>query len=1156
MKKHWSQTVLSIVFVVFGLTFVNAQTSGSCFSKSGTVSANIQVFYADKVDEPVVFDASNSAGVGDFFKEPIEWDFGDGFKAKMCRSTHVYRNAGTYTVTLKVKDNQGNVSTTTTQVTINAIPAATGNNILTVVTNGSGNGTTTFNTIQAAVNKAATINSSGTVEIIIPAGATFVENVELKVPQGNNYITLRSSALGNLPNQQRANRSNLSNFATIKSTLNNDLPVLRTELKNSSGGVCQTNQTCQPVHHYRLQGIQFMVDPGTLTTGNYETIMALGTDDPSQNEESEQAHHLIVDRCLIFREDFSTSNPTPQPVKNGLESNAKNLSVLDSDFTGINVPGIESHGMTAYNSTGTWGVINNYFEAGSINFFVGGAHPSIPDAKVNDVEFRRNRCHKPLEKRNLPTTYKWSAKNNFEIKSGRYWVIEENLIDGNWIGSDQRYLVNLVSYLDTSSNPSTRDIQFTGNIVKQGPNGLVIGRDQIPDPTLFARILVSQNLITEVGGTAYGTPGCQGGDCETQGVGAIVSTLPTDLIVRHNTLYIRQGILQFSGTSFKPILFQDNISNHGTSPYNNAWGFGIFGDGGGPGCSSTDINLPDCQTSQPFGVIYTPGATINKNLIAGLEPDSRFPNNISYPYQSTNLYYLTSTPTNPTGNANIDTHFVNRPAGNYRIASGTPGKNYASDGTDVGANIDKIDIVAVNAVSGIWSSVSTQTPYPGSTPPTIPLTLEVENYDNGGEGISYHDNDSGNSGGGYRSNDVDIRTRTTASNGFEVFGASAGEWLEYTINVPFTKNYDIGIRYASEFNNGTFRIQDCGSNPNDQTCANPVELTGQLTVTSTGNWSNFRVITKRGVTLSAGIHVLRLKMDSNATDGCACVVADFDAILFSPALFDYDNDGRADVSLWRPSDGNWYLNRSKDGFTAVNFGLNGDIIAPADFDGDGKSDISVFRPSTGVWHRLNSSNGQYISIQFGQSGDIPVQADYDGDGKADIAVWRPSDGVWYRLNSSNGNFVTYAFGSSGDKPAVGDYDGDGKADYAVFRPSNSVWYLQQTTAGFAGITFGLSTDLITPADYDGDGKTDISVFRPSNGSWYRLNSSNGQFVGLQFGSGSDIPVPADYDGDGKMDIAVFRPSNTIWYLLRSTEGYAEVLFGLNGDVPIPSAFVR
>jgi hypothetical protein len=54
-----------------------------------------------------------------------------------------------------------------------------------------------------------------------------------------------------------------------------------------------------------------------------------------------------------------------------------------------------------------------------------------------------------------------------------------------------------------------------------------------------------------------------------------------------------------------------------------------------------------------------------------------------------------------------------------------------------------------------------------------------------------------------------------------------------------------------------------------------------------------------------------------------------------------------------------------------------------DFDGDGKADIAVFRPSTGAWYILNSRTATPSTYSWGAAGDIPVPGDYDGDGKTD-----------------------------------------------------------------------------------------------------------------------------------------------------------------------------
>lgn len=272
--------------------------------------------------------------------------------------------------------------------------------------------------------------------------------------------------------------------------------------------------------------------------------------------------------------------------------------------------------------------------------------------------------------------------------------------------------------------------------------------------------------------------------------------------------------------------------------------------------------------------------------------------------------------------------------------------------------------------------------------------------------------------------------------------------------------------------------------------------------------------------------------------------------------FDYDGDGKADISIYRPSVGDWYVQRSRDGLFGVRFGRETDKITPADFDGDGKTDVAVYRPSDGTWYIVRSLDSTFQFAVFGLADDIPVPGDFDGDSKADVSVFRPSSGTWFRLNSSTGAFFGRQFGATGDTPVMGDFDGDAKADLAVFRPSNGVWYYIRSSDGsFYGEQFGAGGDTVVPADYDGDGKTDLAVYRPSNGFWYLKRSLTSDFAPFQFGQAGDVPAPGDFDGDGKADISVFRPSDGQWYRTNSGNGsFFAFPFGISGDRPTQSAF--
>jgi uncharacterized delta-60 repeat protein len=272
--------------------------------------------------------------------------------------------------------------------------------------------------------------------------------------------------------------------------------------------------------------------------------------------------------------------------------------------------------------------------------------------------------------------------------------------------------------------------------------------------------------------------------------------------------------------------------------------------------------------------------------------------------------------------------------------------------------------------------------------------------------------------------------------------------------------------------------------------------------------------------------------------------------------YDFDGDGKADIGVFRPANGSWYIRLSSNGsLSALQWGTSGDLPEPADFNGDSRNDFVVYR--NGIWYITYFGNSNTQAMQFGTTGDIPVAADYDGDARADFAVFRPSNSIWYILRSSDNVLQAIQHGTSGDKPVPGDYNGDGRADVAVWRPSNGTWYTSTNPAtNYDAVTWGQNGDTPAPGDYDGDGKNDRAIFRPSTATWWIYQSSDGGYLQQSFGVGTDMPVPADYDGDGRTNIAVFRPSTGVWYTsLDASTNYGAQPWGQTGDIPIESSNV-
>lgn len=157
----------------------------------------------------------------------------------------------------------------------------------------------------------------------------------------------------------------------------------------------------------------------------------------------------------------------------------------------------------------------------------------------------------------------------------------------------------------------------------------------------------------------------------------------------------------------------------------------------------------------------------------------------------------------------------------------------------------------VNAEEGVTDFLplapSPGTPVVAPAPYTqhpVPGRIQAEDYDLGGEGIAYHDTTSGNTGGAYRHDDVDIET---AGGITDVGWIRDGEWLIYTLNVPEGGPYLMTARVATP-NEGLSAWISVNSEPTPFLIRFP----------NTGSFTTYTTAVEEYVSLPAGNTTVRL----------------------------------------------------------------------------------------------------------------------------------------------------------------------------------------------------------------------------------------------------------------------------------------------------------
>ncbi len=152
---------------------------------------------------------------------------------------------------------------------------------------------------------------------------------------------------------------------------------------------------------------------------------------------------------------------------------------------------------------------------------------------------------------------------------------------------------------------------------------------------------------------------------------------------------------------------------------------------------------------------------------------------------------------------------------------------------------------------GTPSTPPSSGPY-GGTPAAVPGTVQVENYDNGGQGVGYSVTSVNGSANSYRPDGVDLEATSDTGSGDNIGWTGTGQWFRYTVNVATAGSYTLGLRVASTSGaTGALHLAN----------ASGTNLSGAVNVPATGGWQVWATVNAT-VTLPAGRQVLTLAQDT------------------------------------------------------------------------------------------------------------------------------------------------------------------------------------------------------------------------------------------------------------------------------------------------------
>jgi hypothetical protein len=398
-------------------------------------------------------------------------------------------------------------------------------------------------------------------------------------------------------------------------------------------------------HHYYLMGLEV-----TSTGYSFDLVRA---GDGTQNTLAALPHDIVFDRLYIH------GNAT-LGSKRGIALNSARTAVVNCHISDCKGEGQDTQAICGWNGPGPFKIVNNYLVGAGENVMFGGANPNIQDLVPSDIEVRNNHFFKPLSWKEGHPDYAgtaWCVKNIFELKNAQRVLVEGNILQNNWTDCQNGFAVLITPRTQSGASMWSRvtDVTWRYNILTGSDGGYNFsGHDDQLDNPVSTRILVEHNLAYDI-----------------SNVNKLYQFLngTEHLTIRHNTSLNTGTTTSAAGDPTLFLTFQDNICGYGN--------YGVCGTG--TGCGNPTINS------------FFPGSTFSHNVLIGTQGG---PNGNPSQYPPNHWFPAGVTPV----------RFVDAANDNYALLPTSPYYGTASDGTNIGADIDSLNTYTANVFTGQWSS--------------------------------------------------------------------------------------------------------------------------------------------------------------------------------------------------------------------------------------------------------------------------------------------------------------------------------------------------------------------------------------------------------------------------------------------------------------------